>query len=332
MSHQSNYKGIDFQLPEELVAQEPVSPRDSAKLLVYSRADESIRHKKFSDLPDLLQSSTAMVVNETKVDDCRYLFDDGKTEIFVIQKLDDRRVIAMVRPGKRFKLGAEVKLDASLSCVVKAISPDGHRTIEFNVSHDSEALLAHAHVPLPPYIAQDDSLALEYQTVYANNPGSMAAPTAGLHFTDELLTRIGLTHDIIGVDLKVGLGTFASLTEDNFSRERLHEESYTVSPDAAESLLAAKHVTAVGTTSLRTLESIKFDGLPKSGNTDIFIQPGYKFRNTDSLITNFHLPGTSLLLLVEAFIGDRAEMERIYKEAISMKYRFYSFGDAMLIL
>ncbi|MEM6997367.1 MAG: tRNA preQ1(34) S-adenosylmethionine ribosyltransferase-isomerase QueA [Patescibacteria group bacterium] len=329
---QTNYRGLEFDLPTELIAQSPAVPRDSAKLLVYDRGQQSITHDIFSNIAAYLQPETSLVMNNTKVDHCRWLFDENKIEIFVLEKLDDHRVVAMVRPGKRFKLGQTTQLTESISARTLAINEDGHRTLELSLPHDHPELLAHEHVPLPPYITQNDELAEEYQTVYAKHSGSKAAPTAGLHFTKDLLAEIGESNELIELELEVGLGTFAPLTDENFESQTLHKERYNVDASAAKSLNQSRHITAVGTTSLRTLESITFDGSAKFGDTDIFIMPGYEFRNVDSLITNFHLPGTSLLLLVEAFIGDRAETERIYQEAISRSYRFYSFGDAMLIL
>jgi S-adenosylmethionine:tRNA ribosyltransferase-isomerase len=188
-------------------------------------------------------------------------------------------------------------------------------------------------VPLPPYIKQDDNLAEEYQTVYAKPLGSKAAPTAGLHFTNELLNKIKTNHDIAEVTLHVGLGTFSPLTDEQLKKDKLHSEYFEVDSKNFEVINSAKHATAVGTTSARTLESIYANNsLPKNGWTDILIKPGYKFKRTNSLITNFHLPDTSLLLLVEAIVGSEVELQHIYNHAIVSKYRFYSFGDAMLVI
>jgi S-adenosylmethionine:tRNA ribosyltransferase-isomerase len=193
--------------------------------------------------------------------------------------------------------------------------------------------VAASHVPLPPYIKQNDTLAAEYQTIYAKKLGSLAAPTAGLHFTKELQEKVSTAFGWDEVTLEVGLGTFAKLNDENFSSGKLHAETYSISQQTHEHIHMAKHVTAVGTTSLRALESIFSKNPPiLEGTTDIFIRPGYQFGRVDSLITNFHLPSTSLLLLVEAFVGSREMLENIYMHAITEKYRFYSFGDAMLIL
>lgn len=329
---------INFELPKSLIAQEPARPRDAARLLVYDRKSKKITDDYFYNLLTYLPDPTCVVVNNSKVDMCRMRFDGGKREIFVLEAVNDRTVRALVRPGKVFKLGKTVQLTDSVVCEVTAIDEEGIRTLRFNVSTDHTDLIAAQHVPLPPYIAQNDELAAEYQTIYAKQNGSKAAPTAGLHFTDELKQKVQTERDWAEVTLHVGLGTFASLTDENFKTNRLHSEQYEVSEDVLEKIRTAKHVTAVGTTSARTLESIFLQGqslqqgLSLKGETDIFIQPGYAFKRVDSLITNFHLPGTSLLLMVEAFIGSVVEMQRVYDHAIAKTYRFYSFGDAMLVL
>lgn len=330
---------INFELPKELIAQAPASPRDSARLLVYDRRTRTITDSVFSKLPKFLRNDTTLVLNNSKVEHCRLLFDEGKTEIFILEKLDTNTVLALVRPGKRFKLGQTSFLNVSgdnyIEVTTQAIDEVGIRTLKLSVQHDDERLKLLEHVPLPPYIhsspAGEDKLAKEYQTVYAKPLGSKAAPTAGLHFTEKLLDEISSKHDVEEVTLHVGLGTFASLTDDNFKTGTLHKEWYEISEPVAEKLNKAKHITAVGTTTTRTLESWSASG-DKMSETNIFIQPGYKFLKVDSLITNFHLPGTSLLLMVEAFIGSEQEMKRIYEHAIAEKYRFYSFGDGMLIL
>lgn len=322
---------IDFKLPEELIAQEPASPRDSARLLVYDRKSRSITDTVFSELPMFLAANTTLVLNNSKVEHCRWLFDNGKTELFVLEKLDQHTIRALVRPGKRFKLHTETVLTDWLHAQTVAIDKEGIRTIKLNVQHDDIRLAEVEHVPLPPYIKQNDTLAEEYQTIYAKPLGSKAAPTAGLHFTETLLQQIGKNHEIAEVTLHVGLGTFAGLTDDNYKTGTLHEEWYEIPSKVLNVLQESKHITAVGTTSARTLESWKKTG-ESSGNTDIFIQPGYTFEAVSSMITNFHLPGTSLLLMIEAFIGDEREMQRVYDHAIAQNYRFYSFGDAMLIL
>lgn len=322
---------IDFELPKELIAQEPASPRDSARLLVYQRETQQITDAIFSELPKFLNPTTTLVVNNSKVENCRWLFDDGKTEIFVLEKLDAHTIRALVRPGKKFKLDQESDITNWLGVTTTAIDIDGIRTLKLNVQHDDERLRSVEHVPLPPYIAQNDKLALEYQTIYARPLGSKAAPTAGLHFTNELMDEIKLKHVVLEVTLHVGLGTFASLQPENYQTGKLHAETYEINSGTIQKLEQSKHITSVGTTTTRTLESRAKSG-KSSGSTDIFIQPGYEFQKVDSMITNFHLPGTSLLLMIEAFIGSESEAQRIYDHAIAEKYRFYSFGDAMLII
>lgn len=331
----------DFDLPEELIAQTPADPRDSARLLVYRLHDGSIVDDVFRNLSDYLPADTTLVLNNSKVEHCRWLFDDNRTEVFVLEKNDPHTIRAMVRPGRKFRLGDKIALTDWLNARVTAIDDEGIRTLKLNVPHDDGRLKVYEHVPLPPYIAQNDRLADEYQTVYAKPEGSLAAPTAGLHFTDELLAKIRQTWLVAEVTLHVGLGTFAKLTDENLRSNRLHEEVYSISQETADTLNTAKHLTAVGTTTVRTLEA-NFGGgfAAKSGSTDMFIRPGYAFGAVDAMITNFHLPSTSLLMLVAAFIVDRkgldedtaaAELQRIYQHAIDRRYRFYSFGDAMLI-
>lgn len=322
---------IYFDLPQNLIAQEPAHPRDSARLLVYDRMSKSITDAVFSDLPDYLDPNSTLVLNNSKVEHCRWLFEDGKIELFVLQKLDRYTIRAMVRPGKKFKLGTTMRISDWLEVETTAIDADGIRTLKLSVQHDDPRLQAFEHVPLPPYIAQNDDLADEYQTVYAKPLGSKAAPTAGLHFTTNVLKNIRMSHDVLEVTLHVGLGTFAPLTEAQIKAGTLHEEYYEIAHSTSEALVQAEHITTVGTTTTRTLESWKRSGAT-SGFTDIFIQPGYKFQAVDSLITNFHLPGTSLLLMIEAFIGSADELQKIYNHAITQQYRFYSFGDAMLII
>ncbi len=330
----------DFELPEELIAQAPAVPRDHARLLVYRLADGSLTDDYFYNLDEYLPLSSTIALNNSKVENCRWLFDDAKTEIFVLEKLDTHTVRAIVRPGRKFKLGATTQLIDWLRAEVTAIDGEGIRTLKLNVRHDDERLKAYEHIPLPPYIAQDDSLADEYQTVYAKPPGSLAAPTAGLHFTPELLSRLKKSHPLAELTLHVGLGTFAKLTEDNILTGRLHSERYEINQTAAEALRNAGHITAVGTTTVRTLETFARQN-HYAGETDIFIRPGHKFQMANAIVTNFHLPGTSLLMLVAAFIADKntlsepeaaAELLRIYQYAIDQKYRFYSFGDAMLLV
>lgn len=324
---------INFTLPKNLIAQTPAHPRDAAKLLVYNRETKKIEDSIFRQIDDYLPKNTTLVLNNSKVENCRWLFRGGLVEIFMLEKLDNSTIDALVRPGRKFSLGSKVQLTDNIFAEVIEIKDHGIRSLALSCTIDDVELKSHEHVPLPPYIAQDDKLADEYQTVYASSLGSKAAPTAGLHFTDTLLKQLKASHDVTEITLHVGLGTFAKLTEEQLLLGKLHEENFYINKDSAEVLRAANHITAVGTTSVRTLESLeRLDGQPASGSTDIFIRPGYSFKHVNSMITNFHLPGTSLLLLVEAFVGSEAELLRIYEHAIKNDYRFYSFGDAMLII
>lgn len=332
----------DFDLPEELIAQTPAQPRDHARLLVYRLADGTITDDVFYNLDKYLPAETTLALNNSKVEHCRWTF--GNMEVFVLEKNDPRTVRAMVRPGRKFRLGQTVALTEWLQAEVTAIDDEGIRTLGLSVPHDDPRLDKYEHVPLPPYIEQNDALADEYQTVYAKPEGSLAAPTAGLHFTPELLAALRKKHDIAEVTLHVGLGTFAKLTDEHLRSGRLHEEQFSIDEQTAGILNAGTHITAVGTTTVRTLESaIARDPefLPMTSATDIFIRPGYEFAAVDGMVTNFHLPGTSLLMLVAAFIAHKrgltepdaaAELQRIYAHAITQKYRFYSFGDAMLLV
>lgn len=323
---------LQFELPQELIAQEPAAPRDNARLLVYNRATKTTTDDYFYNLLHHLPDPTGVVVNNSKVEHCRLLFSEGKREIFVLEKANNNTIRALVRPGKLFKLGMTVQLTPGVHVAVIAIDENGIRTLRFSEDTDHPDLIAAQHVPLPPYIAQNDELAAEYQTIYAKDLGSKAAPTAGLHFTPELINKVKQQRQWAEVTLHVGLGTFAALSEEQLRTGHLHSEVYEVLPAVAQMIKKAPHITAVGTTSVRTLESVYGLRKPLTGATDILIQPGYEFKRVNSLITNFHLPGTSLLLLVAAFLGSEAQLMTIYSHAIEKKYRFYSFGDAMLII
>lgn len=326
---------FDYHLPEELIAQKPASPRDHARLLVYDREQKSIIDDYFYNLDYHLCSNTTLVVNNSKVEKCRLLFDESKTEIFVINTMNDQTVKALVRPGKKFKKGKTVELEKNLKARVEDISPDGIRTLTFSHNPDDPEFDPYRYTPFPPYIRQDESLSEEYQTIFADAPGSKAAPTAGLHFTTDLIKK--LKEQNFGweeITLHVGLGTFAPVKTEEIENHVMHSEWYRINKKTAEELNRADHITAVGTTSVRVLESvIEEHGLfkPCSSETNIFIKPGFSFQSTGSLLTNFHLPKSTLLMLVAAFMGFE-EMHRVYRHAKDQKYRFYSFGDAMLIL
>jgi S-adenosylmethionine:tRNA ribosyltransferase-isomerase len=326
---------FNYNLPDDCIAQEPATPRDHSKLLVYDRASDTIESDLFYNIGKYLPSDTTLVVNNSKVEKCRLLFNDGKIEIFVTKAINNKTVEAMVRPGKKFKPGKTIQLTDKLSASTLSIADDGIRTIELSLSLDHPDVEAYRHTPFPPYIERNESLADRYQTVYAKDEGSKAAPTAGLHFTPSLLESLskqGIQKQ--EVTLHVGLGTFAPVKADKIEDHTMHSEWYSLTNDQANALNSANDITAVGTTSVRVLESAREANEPfkaSSGETDIFITPGYTFKSVDHLITNFHLPKSTLLMLVAAFTG-MEQMWKIYDYAIQNKYRFYSFGDAMLIL
>jgi S-adenosylmethionine:tRNA ribosyltransferase-isomerase len=326
---------FDYELPDEFIAQKPAEPRDHSRLLVYDRETDTITDDRFYNILDYLPRETTLVVNNSKVEKCRLLFDDGKKEIFILDTANNTTVQAMVRPGKKFKKGRTVDLTDIISVEVLDIDDEGLRTLKMTPSLDHQVYDQYKHTPFPPYIEQNESLSEKYQTVYADDLGSKAAPTAGLHFTDELLSKI--QKEGIGqaeVTLHVGLGTFAPVKADSIEDHTMHSEWFKITENTAKELNNAKHITAVGTTSVRVLESALREHKQFTStkmNTDIFIRPGFEFKGTDALITNFHLPKSTLLMLVAAFTGYE-EMKKIYQHAIAEEYRFYSFGDAMLIL
>lgn len=326
---------FDYHLPDELIAQKPANPHDHSRLLVFNRKTGSIKDDFFYNIGRHLPERTSLVVNNSKVEKCRLLFNEGKVEIFVTKAINNTMVEAMVRPGKKFRPGNTVKLAGGLTAKTLSVAEDGIRTIELSHPLDHELLEPFKHTPFPPYIKSDESLADRYQTVFAKDSGSKAAPTAGLHFTPELIGKLenqGIEKK--EVTLHVGLGTFAPVKTETIEDHIMHSEWFRITTDQANALNKSKSITAVGTTSVRVLESAaikdrKFTAC--SGKTDIFITPGYRFKSVDHLITNFHLPKSTLLMLISAFAGFD-ETKRIYEHAIREKYRFYSFGDAMLIL
>lgn len=326
---------FDYHLPEELIAQSPAHPRDHARLLIYDRSTGKITDDYFYNLGKYLPSQTTMVVNNSKVEKCRLLFDDGKKELFVTSVRNNNTIEALVRPGKKFKKGKEVELTDGITAKVTHIAEDGLRTLVLSCNLDDPKIEPFKYTPFPPYIEQDESLSEEYQTVYAKDLGSKAAPTAGLHFTDELLQKLEKAgFKRTEVTLHVGLGTFAPVKTENLEDHNMHSEWFQLGGGTCDKLNNAEHITAVGTTSIRVLETASDEQrifTPQSRETDIFITPGYTFKAVDALITNFHLPKSTLLMLVAAFMGFD-EMKKVYEHAIKEKYRFYSFGDAMLIL
>ena len=334
-----------YNLPEELIAQTPMEPRDHSRLLVYNRADQSMQHLHFYDLPRFLRKGDVLVINETKVIPARLLGEKEDTgvpvELLLLKRLERDVWEALVRPGRRLKPGAICAFGGGLlKAEIIETAEDGGRKVRFHYNGVFEEILDQlGQMPLPPYIHEKLQDQTRYQTVYAREEGSAAAPTAGLHFTPELMERIrSMGVEIVPVVLHVGLGTFRPVKVEDVSQHHMHVEHYEVSPEAARHINQARanggRCICVGTTSVRTLETVTGeDGLVKaqSGDTGIFIMPGYTFHATDALITNFHLPQSTLLMLISALMG-REEALRVYEEAVRQRYRFFSFGDAMLIL
>ncbi len=333
-----------FDLPEELIAQTPIKDRSSSRLMVLDRKSGKIEHKHFWDITDYLNKGDCLVINETKVIPARLIGareDTGtRVEILLLRRLTDNKWETLVYPGKKARPGKVIVFgDGELKAEVKDIVEDGNRIVEFSYKGIFEEILDKlGQMPLPPYIKEKLEDKDRYQTVYAKNTGSAAAPTAGLHFTKELLEKIeqkGI--DIARLTLHVGLGTFRPVKEENVLEHKMHSEYYMIDEENANKINNARkkggRIIAVGTTSTRTLESVAQDNgyIPaKSGQTDIFIYPGYKFKAIDGLITNFHLPESTLIMLVSAF-STRENVLAAYKEAVEEKYRFFSFGDAMYI-
>ncbi len=336
---------FDYHLPESLIAQHPSDRRDGSRLMVVSRATGSIEHFGFADLPDFLATGDCLIVNETKVFPARLkgqkAATGGSVELLLVRPDTDGVWEALVKPGRRLKEGAEIVFgEDEVTARVEAVLPEGTRLLRFK--GDLQGLIERRGViPLPPYIERDateDDIE-RYQTVYAKTPGAVAAPTAGLHFTPEILEHSrdkGV--DRASVLLHVGPGTFKPVEIEDVTQHRMHAEYYEVGDAAAEKVALAEanggRVVAVGTTSVRVLESqSSTDGTLQIGCgwTDIFIYPGYAFQTVDALVTNFHLPKSTLLMLVSAFAGTEV-MKQAYDEAVREGYRFYSYGDAMLIV
>ena len=337
-----------YDLPEELIAQTPSPERDKCRLMVLDRASESVEHKIFSDIIDYLRPEDMLVVNSSKVIPARLLGKTEKTgsdmELLLLRMLDSGEWETLVRPGKRAKVGAAFDFSGILRAVVTDIVDGGNRVVKFEYDTEKfaniyEVLDAVGNMPLPPYITEKLKNKDDYQTVYAKAEGSAAAPTAGLHFTEELLAKIKAKGVGYGeVTLHVGLGTFRPVKVDKIEEHLMHGEYFYLPDEVAEEInrrrKAGGRIIAVGTTSCRVLESASDpDGTVNAikGETGIFIYPGYKFKAVDALITNFHLPESTLIMLVSALAGKDFVMNA-YKEAVDERYRFFSFGDAMLIV
>jgi len=334
---------FDFQLPPELIAQEPLSDRSASRMLIVDRLKGTWTDASFRDLPGLLGRGDCLVLNDSRVIPAR-LFGrkigyDKPVEIFLLQATSRDRLKwrALARPGRHMQPGTRVFLTPRLQAEVLETGVRGERTILFEVHSDIDQELEFCgHIPLPPYIHRPDTFEdrQRYQTVYAAKCGSVAAPTAGLHFTQEILQSCGARGtEIARVTLHVGLGTFQPLGQEQVESNKLHSESYEITEENARIIAGASRRIAVGTTSVRTLETAASrNGMTaQTGETDIFIHPGYQFKGVNALLTNFHLPKSSLILLVSAFAGRELAMAA-YEHAIREKYRFFSYGDCMLIL
>lgn len=332
---------FDYDLPQELIAQHPMEPRDHSRLLVVDKKTGEIEHKHFYDLVNYLKRGDVLVFNDTRVIPARLhgTKDTGAhVEVFLLTRRDATDWEVLVRPGKKLQVGAKINFSDELSCEVIEHTDFGGRVVRFKYDGIFEEILDRlGETPLPPYITAPLEDKERYQTVYNRERGSAAAPTAGLHFTKELLQKIKeIGCEEVFVTLHVGLGTFRPVSEAKIEDHKMHKEFYTVSQEAADAVNKAKaegrRIIAVGTTAVRTLEAAGADGQLHAGSswTNIFIYPGYKFRLVDDLVTNFHLPQSTLLMLVST-LSTREIMLQTYKKAVEEKYRFFSFGDAMFI-
>jgi S-adenosylmethionine:tRNA ribosyltransferase-isomerase len=318
----------DYDLPRELIAQRPPEHRDDSRMMVLHRNTQAIEHRQLRDLKTFLRLGDLLVLNNTQVLSARRFSDNGAIEFLFVERLGPRRWKCLVTPGRKMRVGATARVD-SATLRVEEIMADGERIIVLSEDID---LHSGGSMPLPPYIRREGDAddATRYQTVFAQAPGALAAPTAGLHFTPEILSEIPHTF----VTLHVGTGTFLPVRSENIAEHRMHAERFSISHSAADRINEAERIVAVGTTVVRVLEAARReDGKLRvqEATTDIFIYPPYRFHAVDVLLTNFHLPRSTLLMLVSAF-GGREFLLRAYQEAIRERYRFYSYGDCMLIL
>ncbi len=332
-----------YNLPEELIAQTPLYPRDSSRLLYYNRKNDELKDGVFTDIYDILKAGDVLVVNNTRVLPARtfaYTKNGGKIEILLLKRFSLTDWEVMVKPGKKAKEGIELTINEELSLTVLSKTESGGRLVRFKFNGIFEDVISRVgEMPLPPYIRTKLEDQERYQTVYSKNVGSSAAPTAGLHFTTELLQKLKDKGVIIAtVELKVGLGTFRPVKVDNLENHVMHTEWYEITEENAKIINDAKRenrrVIAVGTTSVRTLETVADNSgfvRAQSGDTSIFIYPPYTFKCVDGIITNFHLPESTLIMLISAFVGKDKTLE-LYDHAVKSRYRFFSFGDACLFL
>jgi len=320
--HISDYH---YDLPPELIATTPTVRRDESRMLVLHRTSGQVEHRSFRDFPSYISEGDVVALNDSRVIKARLLTDPPGIEIFLLENLGGTRWKCLVKPGRKLRPGTRVAIAGTTAEVVDVL-PGGERIMQFDEAPDLEK---HGHMPLPPYFKREaEKLDDErYQTVYANTPGSVAAPTAGLHFTPEILSRIPHTF----LTLHVGAGTFLPVKTENITDHEMHEEVYSISAATASALNSAKRIVAIGTTATRVLESQPPGPIqPCEGRTRIFIHPPYEFQKTGALLTNFHLPESTLLMLVSALAGREAILNA-YREAIKERYRFFSYGDCMLI-
>lgn len=321
---------FDYELPPELIAQHPPEKRGDSRMLVVDRLAGTITHRRFSDFADYVRPDDLLVLNDTRVVAARFFSNDGTQEILRVEILGERLWKCLVKPGKKFKVGRTIEIGESTGTVTAICDEGGERLIEFDLAPDEGV---HGHLALPPYIVRPDAVAdrERYQTVYAREAGAIAAPTAGLHFSREILAT--LPHAF--VTLHVGIGTFRPVSSETLSGHHMHHERYVLDAATAAAIRASKRTIAIGTTVVRVLETCARHGggdlVAGSGETDIFIFPPYEFRAVDALLTNFHLPKSTLLMLVSALAG-RELILQAYREAVVEKYRFFSYGDCMLII
>ena len=324
----STLSDYEYDLPRELIAQRAPERRESSRMMVLRREERTIEHRRFVELKMFLRPGDLLVLNDTRVLAAKRVSSDGAVEFLFLERVGPRRWKCLVKPGRKMRVGATAKID-NVSLRVEEILPEGERVVLLDKDVD---LYAGGLMPLPPYIGResDEGDNVRYQTVFARAPGALAAPTAGLHFTQQILRK--LPHAFI--TLHVGIGTFLPVRSENLAEHRMHPEHFSISAEAANKINDAERIIAIGTTTVRVLESAKSRGggfLAQEGSTDLFIYPPYRFQAVDLLLTNFHLPRSTLLMLVSAFAG-REFLLRAYREAIDERYRFYSYGDCMLIL
>ncbi len=333
-----------YELPEELIAQTPAEPRDSSRLLVYSKDEDKIYHKHFCDVREFLKSGDLLVINNTRVIPARIFGHienhESVLETLLLKRIDYTHWETIMKPARKARIGSVINYAEGLSAVVTDVGEYGARTVEFIFDGVFEDILDRVgNMPLPPYIKEKLQDKERYQTVYSKIDGSAAAPTAGLHFTPELMKSIeAMGVEFANVLLHIGLGTFRPVKEDNILDHKMHTEYYEIDEAAANKINNAvregRRVICVGTTSVRTLETVADENgyvKPCKGDTSIFIYPGYKFKCVKGLITNFHLPESTLIMLVSAFVGREKTLE-IYKTAVDEKYRFFSFGDSSMFI